>query len=31
MPCGVIKASEIALGLALMKEVKIKFQDDGKA
>jgi len=31
VPCGVIKASEIALGLALVKEVKINFQDDGKA
>jgi hypothetical protein len=31
VPCGVIKASEIALGLALVKEVKINFQDDGNA
>jgi hypothetical protein len=31
VPCGVIKASEITLGLALMKEVKINFQDDGGA
>jgi len=27
VPCGVLKAAEIALGLALPKEVKIVFQD----
>lgn len=28
VPCGVIKAAEVELGLALMKDVRIIFQND---
>lgn len=31
VPCGVLKAAEIELGLALKKAVKIDFQDVGRA
>lgn len=30
VPCGVIKAAEVELGLALMKDVRIIFQNDNQ-
>lgn len=31
VPCGVIKAAEVELGLALIKDVRIVFQNDDQA
>lgn len=30
VPCGVIKAAEVELGLALMKDIRIVFQNDNQ-